>query len=98
MFVYIFKVIIKQTNKFLDKNVNKMLSFYGAFGKYYYFYSEYIYWDLAEYFEIKAQFVGVTCGQKQGFKKISWGKVIDLKVDVKMEVIEQNYEVGLCFQ
>ena len=62
MFVYIFKVIIKSTNKFLDKNVNKMLAFYGAFGKYYYFYSEYIYWDLAEYFEIKVQFVGVTCG------------------------------------
>ena len=50
------------TYQFLDKNVNKMLAFYGAFGKYYYFYSEYIYWDLAEYFEIKVQFVGVTCG------------------------------------
>ena len=73
MFVYIFKVIIKLTNKFLDKNVNKMLAFYGAFGKYYYFYSEYIYWDLAEYFEIKAQFVGGNMWVEAGVQKNQLG-------------------------
>jgi hypothetical protein len=40
-------------NEFLDKSENNQLAYDGTFGKYRYFYSETLYWDLTEYSEIK---------------------------------------------